>query len=130
MAQADDDDYGILTLLVQLDFAPQNFFKIPPECFFPSPDVDSVRDFGPARAATVAGKLARKFCENRQTRIFATAKNDAETIESRLAAGKTGDRLCRIKNFAAGTRGEIELGTICRVDRKALLSNSKISLSL
>ncbi len=41
MAQADDDDYGILTLLVQLDFAPQSFFKIPPECFFPSPDVDS-----------------------------------------------------------------------------------------
>jgi 16S rRNA (adenine1518-N6/adenine1519-N6)-dimethyltransferase len=41
MAQADDDDYGILTLLVQLDFAPQSLFKIPPECFFPSPDVDS-----------------------------------------------------------------------------------------
>jgi 16S rRNA (adenine1518-N6/adenine1519-N6)-dimethyltransferase len=41
MAQADDDNYGILTLLVQLDFAPQTFFKIPPECFFPSPDVDS-----------------------------------------------------------------------------------------
>ena len=41
MAQADDDDYGILTLLVQLDFAPQSFFKIPPECFFPSPDVYS-----------------------------------------------------------------------------------------
>jgi len=41
MAQADDDDYGILTLLVQLDFAPRTFFKIPPECFFPSPDVDS-----------------------------------------------------------------------------------------
>src|SRR5271169_1769803 len=41
MAQADDDDYGILTLLVQLDFAPKSFFKIPPECFFPSPDVDS-----------------------------------------------------------------------------------------
>jgi 16S rRNA (adenine1518-N6/adenine1519-N6)-dimethyltransferase len=41
MARADDDDYGILTLLVQLDFAPQSFFKIPPECFFPSPDVDS-----------------------------------------------------------------------------------------
>ena len=41
MAQADGDDYGILTLLVQLDFAPQGLFKIPPECFFPSPDVDS-----------------------------------------------------------------------------------------
>lgn len=41
MAQADDDDYGILTLLVQLDFQPREWFKIPPGCFFPSPDVDS-----------------------------------------------------------------------------------------
>jgi 16S rRNA (adenine1518-N6/adenine1519-N6)-dimethyltransferase len=41
MAQADDDDYGILTLLVQLDFAPREWFRIPPGCFFPSPDVDS-----------------------------------------------------------------------------------------
>jgi 16S rRNA (adenine1518-N6/adenine1519-N6)-dimethyltransferase len=41
MARADDDDYGILTLLVQLDFQPRGWFKIPPECFFPSPDVDS-----------------------------------------------------------------------------------------
>jgi 16S rRNA (adenine1518-N6/adenine1519-N6)-dimethyltransferase len=41
MAQADDDDYGILTLLVQIDFEPCDWFKIPPECFFPSPDVDS-----------------------------------------------------------------------------------------
>jgi 16S rRNA (adenine1518-N6/adenine1519-N6)-dimethyltransferase len=41
MARADDDDYGILTLLVQLDFAPREWFKIPAACFFPSPDVDS-----------------------------------------------------------------------------------------
>jgi 16S rRNA (adenine1518-N6/adenine1519-N6)-dimethyltransferase len=41
MALADDDHYGILTLLVQLDFAPRDWFKIPPGCFFPSPDVDS-----------------------------------------------------------------------------------------
>lgn len=41
MAQADDDDYGILTLLVQLDFAPREWFKIPAGCFFPAPDVDS-----------------------------------------------------------------------------------------
>jgi 16S rRNA (adenine1518-N6/adenine1519-N6)-dimethyltransferase len=41
MAQADDDDYGILTLLVQLDFTPREWFKIPASCFFPSPDVDS-----------------------------------------------------------------------------------------
>jgi 16S rRNA (adenine1518-N6/adenine1519-N6)-dimethyltransferase len=41
MAQADDDDFGVLTLLVQLDFEPQSIFKIPADCFFPAPDVDS-----------------------------------------------------------------------------------------
>ena len=41
MAGADDDDYGILTLLVLLDFVPRGWFKIPPGCFFPAPDVDS-----------------------------------------------------------------------------------------
>jgi 16S rRNA (adenine1518-N6/adenine1519-N6)-dimethyltransferase len=41
MAKSGDDDYGILTLLVQLDFEPRELFKIPPGCFFPEPDVDS-----------------------------------------------------------------------------------------
>jgi 16S rRNA (adenine1518-N6/adenine1519-N6)-dimethyltransferase len=33
--------YGLLTLLVQLDYEPQGWFKIPASCFFPAPDVDS-----------------------------------------------------------------------------------------
>lgn len=41
MAHAGDDDYGLLTLLVQLDFEPRDWFKIPASCFFPAPDVDS-----------------------------------------------------------------------------------------
>lgn len=41
MAQADDDDYGVLTLLVQLEYEPRDWFKIPAGCFFPAPDVDS-----------------------------------------------------------------------------------------
>jgi 16S rRNA (adenine1518-N6/adenine1519-N6)-dimethyltransferase len=41
MAQTDDDDYGVLTLLVQLDFEPRGWFKIPADCFFPAPNVDS-----------------------------------------------------------------------------------------
>jgi 16S rRNA (adenine1518-N6/adenine1519-N6)-dimethyltransferase len=41
MAQADDDDYGVLTLLVQLDYEPRGWFKIPAHCFFPAPNVDS-----------------------------------------------------------------------------------------
>jgi 16S rRNA (adenine1518-N6/adenine1519-N6)-dimethyltransferase len=41
MAAADDDDYGVLTLLVQLDYEPRGWFKIPADCFFPAPNVDS-----------------------------------------------------------------------------------------
>jgi 16S rRNA (adenine1518-N6/adenine1519-N6)-dimethyltransferase len=41
MARADDDDYGVLTLLVQLDYEPRESFKIPADCFFPAPNVDS-----------------------------------------------------------------------------------------
>lgn len=41
MAGADDDDYGVLTLLVQLDYEPRGWFKIPADCFFPAPAVDS-----------------------------------------------------------------------------------------
>jgi 16S rRNA (adenine1518-N6/adenine1519-N6)-dimethyltransferase len=41
MARVNDDDYGLLTLLVQLRYAPKEWFKIPRGCFFPEPDVDS-----------------------------------------------------------------------------------------
>lgn len=41
MACAGDEDYGVLSLLVQLNFEPKGMFKIPPGCFFPPPDVDS-----------------------------------------------------------------------------------------
>jgi 16S rRNA (adenine1518-N6/adenine1519-N6)-dimethyltransferase len=41
MAQTDDDDYGVLTLLLQLHYEPKGWFKIPAACFFPPPDVDS-----------------------------------------------------------------------------------------
>jgi 16S rRNA (adenine1518-N6/adenine1519-N6)-dimethyltransferase len=40
-AVANDDDYGVLTLLVQVRFLPLGTFKIPPGCFFPVPDVES-----------------------------------------------------------------------------------------
>ena len=41
VAQADDDNYGILSLLMQLRYEPEGWFKIPAACFFPEPDVDS-----------------------------------------------------------------------------------------
>ena len=41
VAKAGDPDYGILTLLVGLQFETVNWFKIPSGCFFPEPEVDS-----------------------------------------------------------------------------------------
>ncbi len=40
-AATDDDDYGILTLLLQVQYESRGWFKIPAGCFFPEPDVDS-----------------------------------------------------------------------------------------
>ena len=41
MAGPGDADYGVLTLLVQLDYEPKHTFKIPAGCFYPEPEVDS-----------------------------------------------------------------------------------------
>jgi 16S rRNA (adenine1518-N6/adenine1519-N6)-dimethyltransferase len=41
MAEPGDDDYGILTLLIQVTYKPVEWFKIPAGCFFPEPEVDS-----------------------------------------------------------------------------------------
>ena len=41
MAQPGSKDYGVLTLLLQLRYEPRGSFKIPADCFFPAPDVDS-----------------------------------------------------------------------------------------
>lgn len=41
MAAPGEKDYGVLTLLVHLEYEPRGFFKIPASCFFPEPDVDS-----------------------------------------------------------------------------------------
>ncbi len=40
-AATDDDDYGVLGLLVRLQFQTLECFKIPASCFFPVPKVDS-----------------------------------------------------------------------------------------
>jgi 16S rRNA (adenine1518-N6/adenine1519-N6)-dimethyltransferase len=42
MAQADEDDYGVLTLLVGLGYETAGGFKIPADCFFPAPNVESM----------------------------------------------------------------------------------------
>ncbi len=75
MAKADDDDYGILTLLVQLDFhEPREWFKIPPRCFFPSPDIDSACVVLERRAEPLLPEnLRAAYVKNRRKRAFFAA---------------------------------------------------------
>lgn len=40
-SETDGENYGLLTLFLQLRYEPVEFFKIPATCFFPAPDVDS-----------------------------------------------------------------------------------------
>ena len=41
VSRADEENYGLLSLYLQLRYEPVEWFKIPSACFFPAPDVDS-----------------------------------------------------------------------------------------
>jgi 16S rRNA (adenine1518-N6/adenine1519-N6)-dimethyltransferase len=41
MAAPGKPEYGVLTLLIQLEYEPTEWFKVPASCFFPQPEVDS-----------------------------------------------------------------------------------------
>jgi len=62
IAKAGEDDYGILSLLMQLQYEPQGWFKIPATCFFPEPDVDS--------ACIVLSRRAKPLLAPAESEIF------------------------------------------------------------
>lgn len=84
MAQSGAGDYGILTLLVQLDFEPREFFKIPPGCFFPEPDVDSAcvvlncraQPLLPENLRGTFVKIVKRAFSQRRKMVFKLLKQD------------------------------------------------------
>jgi 16S rRNA (adenine1518-N6/adenine1519-N6)-dimethyltransferase len=70
MAKPAEPDYGILTLLVQLDYELLNWFKIPAACFFPEPDVDSACVSLVRRAQPLLRSEQRKTFANIVKRSF------------------------------------------------------------
>ena len=57
-------DYGVLTLLVQLNYQPQRSFKIPASCFFPEPEIDSACVcFVRRQLPMLAPELIGTFCQ-------------------------------------------------------------------
>ena len=92
LAKAGAPDYGLLTLLVQLEYEARDWFKIPASCFFPEPDVDSAclclvrREqplLAPEQRETFVRITKRSFSQRRKM-MLKLLKEDWP--ESRLAA--------------------------------------------
>ena len=84
VAATDDDDYGVLGLLVRLQFQPLECFKIPAACFFPVPNVDSAcvslarhpEPLLPAGSRAVFVKIVKRGFSQRRKMMFNLLKQD------------------------------------------------------
>jgi 16S rRNA (adenine1518-N6/adenine1519-N6)-dimethyltransferase len=84
MAGPDDDAYGVLTLLVQLDYEPRGSLKIPADCFFPVPDVDSScvilqrrpRPLLPTEQRAIFVKIVKRAFSQRRKMMLKLLKQD------------------------------------------------------
>jgi 16S rRNA (adenine1518-N6/adenine1519-N6)-dimethyltransferase len=83
-ATPESDDYGVLSLLVQLHYEPRNLFKIPRSCFFPEPDVDSAcvtlqrrpEAFLAARQRDAFNRVVKRAFSQRRKKMFKLLKAD------------------------------------------------------
>ncbi len=95
MAKAGDGDYGLLTLLVQLNYEARGWFKIPAGCFFPEPEVESACVclerraeplLGPERAPAFEAIVKRSFSQRRKMmRKLLQADWPAEEVDRAFA---------------------------------------------
>lgn len=84
MATGGDDDYGLLSLLIQIRYEPQGSFRIPASCFFPAPDIDSAcvtlvrRETPLLTEAEIAifERVIRRGFSQRRKKLFKLLKED------------------------------------------------------
>lgn len=91
MASAAHGDYGILTLLMQVRYEAQEWFKIPASCFFPVPEVDSACVVFVRRKTPLLGcsqslifeKIVKRGFSQRRKMLMKLLKQDwpAEVLE-------------------------------------------------
>ena len=118
VAAAGADDYGILSLLVQLDFEPGSWFKIPAGCFFPKPEVDSacvclIRRSRPLLPSELRPKFVRivkrAFSQRRKImlKLLKTEWPEAKLVQSYEELGldpKTRAEGVRLEDYVRLTR--------------------------
>lgn len=84
MATAADDEYGLLSLLIQIRYEPRGSFRIPASCFFPAPEIDSacvtlVRRATPLLTEAeiaIFERLIRRGFSQRRKKLFKLLKED------------------------------------------------------
>ena len=96
MAKGGADDYGLLSLLVQLRFEPKGMFKIPSGCFFPPPDVDSAcitlvrreREMLPQSLRPTFVRIVKRAFSQRRKMMVKLLKQDwaVERLEAAISA--------------------------------------------
>ena len=96
VAKVGDEDYGLLTLLVQLRYQPKELFKIPRGCFFPEPDVDSAcvvlvrrqKELLPEENHAAYERIVRRAFSQRRKMMAKLLKVDspAEKVQEAIAA--------------------------------------------
>jgi len=96
VARANDDNYGVLTLLVQLRYTPGGLFRIPASCFFPEPKVDSacvtlvrrVEPLLPAGFEPAYIRVVKRSFSQRRKMMLKLLKQDwpANRLEAAFAA--------------------------------------------
>jgi 16S rRNA (adenine1518-N6/adenine1519-N6)-dimethyltransferase len=95
MAKPGQDDYGVLTLLIQLNYEPREWFKIPASCFFPEPEVDSAcvclarrRElFFPADRQSAFSRIVKRSFSQRRKMMLKLLKPDWPEPQLRAAFG-------------------------------------------
>lgn len=88
-ASADDPNYGLLSLLVQLRYQPVGIFRVPAACFFPAPDVDSacvtlerrIEPLLPISLEPIFDKIVRQSFSQRRKIMFKLLKNFSTAAE-------------------------------------------------
>ena len=106
----------MLTLLVQLDYEPLSNFKIPADCFFPAPNVDSMCVVLQRRARPLLADGRAAFVKIVKRAFSQRRKMMLKLLKQDWAVDKLAAAFAELKISPQGTRGEIELGTVCGAD--------------
>lgn len=129
MARVGDDDYGVLTLLLQLRYAAREWFKIPRGCFFPEPEVDSAcvvllrheQALLPEEQHNIFERVVKRAFSQRRKQMAKLLKAEwpleqinAAMKQLQLAADVRGEKLS-LEQFVAFTKLLTVGGTSCAI---------------